>query len=55
MLTSDSFFSLPTQHDQSQGNTTTTNKETKQKNEEESVPSVGLSYVKLCDTAALVH
>ena len=30
MLTSDSFFSLPTQHDQSQGNTNTTNKETKQ-------------------------
>ena len=33
------------------------NKQTKQKNEERrySVPSVGLSYVKLCDTAALVH
>ena len=31
-------------------------KHNKQKNEERhSVPSVGLSYVKLCDTAALVH
>ena len=53
MLTSDSFFSLPTQHDQSQE--TQTQQANKQKNEEESVPSVGLSYVKLCDTAALVH
>ena len=30
MLTSDSFFSLQTQHDQSKGNTNTTNKKTKQ-------------------------
>ena len=53
MLTSSSFFSLQTQHDQSQGNKTQqTNKETKQA--EEKFP-VDLSYVKLCDTAALVH
>ena len=31
MLTSDSFFSLQTQHDQSQGNTNTTNRETRNK------------------------
>ena len=30
MLTSDSFFSLQTQHDQSQGNTNTTSKQTRQ-------------------------
>ena len=56
MLTSDSFFSLQTQHDQSQGNTNTTNKQenkTKRDKAKERVPSVGLSYVKLGDTAAL--
>ena len=31
------------------------NKQTKQGKKEQGVPSVGLSYVKLCDTAALVH
>ena len=53
MLTSSLFFSLQTQHDQSQGNTNTTNKITKK--DKGDVPSVDLSYVKLCDTAALVH
>ena len=63
MLTSSSFFSLQTQHDQSQGNKTQqTNNENKTQNKkqnktqrEDKAPSVGLSYVKLCDTAALVH
>ena len=62
MLTSSSFFSLQTQHDQSKENTNTTGKQTKhnrnkgtEKDEDIRVPSVGLSHVKLCDTAALVH
>ena len=59
MLTSSSFFSLQTQHDQSRGNTNTTNKtkpgKQRRRNRERCVPCVGLSYVKLCDTAALVH
>ena len=58
MLTSDSFFPLQMQHDQSQGNTNTTNKPKesgKNQDKEQCVPSVGLSYVKLSDTAALIH
>ena len=56
MLTSSSFFSLQTQHDQSQRNRNTTNKhKNKEKQRGVRVPCVGLSYVKLCDTAALVH
>ena len=31
------------------------NKQTNKTQENGEVPSVGLSYVKLCDTAALVH
>ena len=38
MLTSDSFFSLQTQHDQSQGNTNTTNKENKRTKKENVFP-----------------
>ena len=38
-----------------QNNKQNTNKQNKQAEERYSVPSVGLSYVKLCDTAALVH
>ena len=30
-------------------------KQTQQNKKNEGVPSVGLSYVKLCDTAAFVH
>ena len=37
MLTSDSFFSLQTQHDQSQGNTNTTNKPRKERTEESKI------------------
>ena len=55
MLTSSSFFSLQTQHDQSRGNTNTTNKQKQEQRTRRCVPCVGLSYVKLCDTAALVH
>ena len=59
MLTSSSFFSLQTQHDQSRGNTNTTKTNKTGKNRRQRtrrcVPCVGLSYVKLCDTAALVH
>ena len=62
MLTSDSFFSLQTQHDQSQGKNTTskptenkTTKQARQRRQGRCVPSVDLSYVKLSDTAALVH
>ena len=54
MLTSDSFFSLQTQHDQSRE---TQSQQTKQQRtkQEANVPSVGLSHVKLGDTAAPVH
>ena len=38
-----------------QGNTDTTNKQNKTKTGSKGVPCVDLSYVKLCDTAALVH
>ena len=58
MLTSSSFFSLQTQHDQSRGNTNTTSKQTNKNQRTRRngcVPCVDLSYVKLCDTAALVH
>ena len=63
MLTSSSFFSLQTQHDQSQRKQAQQATQTKHKKpndgetegEEVRVPSAGLSYVKLCDTAASVH
>ena len=49
MLTSSSFFSLQTQHDQSQGNKTQQNTKTRNRTRpqrEDKAPSVGLSYVK---------
>ena len=60
MLTSDSFFSLQTQHDQSgkhKHNKQNKTKEAKPKNTKQGtcVPSVDLSDVKLGDTAASVH
>ena len=57
MLTSDSFFSLQTQHDQSKETQTqqTKQRQTKQTRHGTCVPSVDLSYVKLGDTAASVH
>ena len=55
MLTSDSFFSLQTQHDQSGKHKQTKQRQTKQEGKEDKVPSVDLSHVKLGDTAAHVH
>ena len=53
MLTSDSFFSLQTQHDQSPGNTDTTNKQDKERTGKDKVfPLSVWTYVKLSDTAA---
>lgn len=56
MLTSDSFFSLQTQHDQSgKHKHNKQNKKQRKQSQRTCVPSVDLSHVKLGDTAASVH
>ena len=55
MLTSDSFFSLQTQHDQSGKHKHNKQEKSQAKEQETCVPSVDLSDIKLGDTAASVH